>query len=149
MTINEVMKILAKAREEGLSANLREANLSEANLCEANLCDADLSGADLRWANLSKADLRWAKYSILAAIRVRWRNPSDGMIIEMMRWDAISCGEQAMQRWVDGGPCPFERSERELHFTERRSLWSPRKPLLNHVELWRALCREHGIKQDR
>ena len=68
MTRDEVLKIIADAREKNERPDLREANLSLADLSLANLSKADLSGADLReanlrWADLSGADLREANLS--------------------------------------------------------------------------------------
>lgn len=48
MSREEVEKIVAKARAENKTPNLRFANLQGANLQGANLQGADLQGADLR-----------------------------------------------------------------------------------------------------
>ena len=55
MTREEVLKIIADAREKG-----EHANLTEANMTRANLTEADLPKANLTEANLYRADLRWA-----------------------------------------------------------------------------------------
>lgn len=80
MTRDEVLAIVAAAREKNervdlcgadlrkanlrgtdlCEANLRKADLREANLRKANLCEADLCRADLRDADMSEADLRGA-----------------------------------------------------------------------------------------
>ncbi|QVI99792.1 pentapeptide repeat-containing protein [Corynebacterium diphtheriae] len=63
ITRAEVEKIVAKARAENKTPNLRGANLRAVDLCGADLQAADLRGADLwdadlRGANLRGADLR-------------------------------------------------------------------------------------------
>jgi len=65
MTRDEVLAIIAEARQKCERADLRKAELRGANLygadlCEANLREANLCGADLRKANLRGADLREA-----------------------------------------------------------------------------------------
>ena len=132
-------------------ANLSGANLSGANLRSANLYGADLYGADLFGANLSGANLRsanlsGAEYSILSALRSAWDEVTSPLCLEMMRWDALSCGTEKMTAWAKGGSCPFNKQEREFHFKEHRTLWKPGKPKMNHRQLWEALCKEKGIK---
>ena len=68
MNINELKKILEKAKKDGVRADLSSANLSSADLSSANLSSADLrfanlSYADLSYANLSSADLSSADLS--------------------------------------------------------------------------------------
>ncbi len=60
MTRAEVEKIVAKARAENKTPNLRDADLQGADLRFADLWDADLQGADLRFADLWDADLQGA-----------------------------------------------------------------------------------------
>ena len=128
------------------SANLRSANLSGANLRSADLSGADLYGANLYGANLSGANLSGAEYSILSALRSAWDEVTSPLCLEMMRWDALSCGTEKMTAWAKGGSCPFNKQEREFHFKEHRTLWKPGKPKMNHRQLWEALCKEKGIK---
>jgi hypothetical protein len=133
------------------SADLFGADLSGADLSSANLSGANLSGANLRDANLSDADLSdadlsGAKYSIFVMLRARWSDVSDVLTLEMMRWDAISCGADKMEIWVKDGSCPFANSEREFYFQEKKTLWRPGKPKMNHRQLFEALCKENGIK---
>lgn len=61
MTREEVEKIVAKARAENKTPNLRFASLRFANLQGANLQGANLQGADLRDADFQGADLRGCK----------------------------------------------------------------------------------------
>ncbi|CAB0903740.1 pentapeptide repeat-containing protein [Corynebacterium diphtheriae] len=61
MTREEVEKIVAKARAENKTPNLRGANLRFAGLQGANLWDANLWGASLRFPSLWGADLRGCK----------------------------------------------------------------------------------------
>ena len=63
MDIEEVKKILEKAKKNGVRANLSSANLRSANLSSADLSSADLSYADLSYADLSSANLRSADLS--------------------------------------------------------------------------------------
>jgi hypothetical protein len=135
------------------SANLSDANLSDANLSDANLSCANLIGADLRGVNFRRADLRGAnlrgaKYSLLSALRSLWDEVSSPLILEMIRWDALTCGVEEMSKWAKGGSCPFDKMEREFFFKEDRKLWKPGKPKMNHRQLWEALCKETGIKID-
>ncbi len=60
MTMNELNAILANARMNGKTANLRGANLRGANLQGADLWDANLQGANLRGADLQGANLQGA-----------------------------------------------------------------------------------------
>ncbi|CAB0494257.1 pentapeptide repeat-containing protein [Corynebacterium diphtheriae] len=60
MTREEVEKIVAEARAENKTPNLRAADLRDANLRDVDLCGADLRGANLRGANLRDANLRGA-----------------------------------------------------------------------------------------
>jgi hypothetical protein len=117
-----------------------------ADLSSADLRSADLLYADLLYANLSSANLRSAQYSILNVMRSNWGTLSDSLCLEMMRWDAISCGDEAMQVWVESGDCPFINSEREFYFSENKKLWVSGKPQMNHKELFVALCKEKNIK---
>jgi hypothetical protein len=127
-------------------ADLRSADLRYADLSYSDLSYADLRYADLRSADLHSADLRKANYSILNVMRSRWGTVSDSLCLEMMRWDAVSCGDEAMQVWVESGTCPFIRSGREFHYSENKKLWVPGKPQMNHKELFIALCKEKNIK---
>jgi hypothetical protein len=120
--------------------------LREANLRGADLCGANLRGANLREANLCGADLREATYSIFVLLRSCWNSVSDGLCLEMMRWDAISCGMKKMDAWKNTGECPFSGSEREFYFQERKELWVPGAPVMNHLQLFKALCKEKEIK---
>ena len=61
MNIEEVKKILEKAKKDGVIADLRSADLSSANLRFANLSSANLRFADLSSANLSFANLSQSK----------------------------------------------------------------------------------------
>jgi hypothetical protein len=97
-------------------------------------------------ANLEGADLQRAKYSILSILRSHWYNISDLLTLELMRWDAISCGEDKMTSWVNGGSCPFDKLERDFYFREKKELWKPGKPEMNHRQLFEALCKEKDIK---
>ena len=122
------------------------ANLSGANLSDADLISANLGGANLSGANLSGANLGGAKYAIFVILRCAWYTCTDVLTLEMMRWDAISCGTAAMNEWVKTGRCPFMTSEREFYFHENKKLWRPGKPKMNHRQLFEALCKEKEIK---
>ena len=63
MDIEEVKKILEKAKKNGVRANLSSANLRYADLSSADLSSADLSYSDLSYADLSSANLRSADLS--------------------------------------------------------------------------------------
>ena len=128
------------------SADLSSANLSSANLSSADLSSADLSSANLSYADLSSADLQKSKFSILNALRSNWGDVSEKLCLEMMRWDAISCGDESIRKWIETGECPFKNSEREFYFKENKKLWIPGTPKMNHRELWEALCAEKNIK---
>jgi len=130
-------------------ANLRGANLRRADLCGANLCDADLYGADLRDADLRDANLCGARYLLLDILSANWGKLPDSLTLELMRWDALACGEEAMTAWSEGGACPFSDQPREFFFVEKARLWQPGPPTMNYVELFVALCEAVGIKQDR
>ena len=127
-------------------ADLQGANLQGANLRGANLQGAYLQGANLQGADLWGADLQGAKYSILSALRAYWDHLSDNLTLELMRWDAIACGETAMTNWANGGNYPFTDSEREFYFHEKKELWKPGNPTMTYKELFVALCKEHNIK---
>ena len=116
------------------------------SLIFANLRSANLSGANLGGANLRSANLISAKYAIFVILRCAWYTCTDILTLEMMRWDAISCGTAAMNEWVKTGKCPFMTSEREFYFQENKKLWRPGKPKMNHRQLFEALCKEKEIK---
>ncbi|CAB0571669.1 pentapeptide repeat-containing protein [Corynebacterium diphtheriae] len=61
MTRAEVEKIVAEARAENKTPNLRGANLRFVDLCGADLQAADFQAADFQGANLRGADLRGCK----------------------------------------------------------------------------------------
>ena len=75
-----------------------------------------------------------------------WCTCTDVLTLEMMRWDAISCGTAAMNEWVKTGKCPFMTAEREFYFQENKKLWRSGKPKMNHRQLFEALCKEKKIK---
>ena len=129
-------------------ADLGEANLRRADLRYADLRGADLEGANLEGANFGEADLRYARYSILAALRLQWNDLSSSITLELMRWGALSCGTEKMTAWAKGGKSPFDKLERDFYFQEKKELWKPGKPKMNHVQLWRALCKECKVKID-
>jgi len=149
-------------------ADLRGANLCGANLRGANLCGANLRGADLRGANLygadlygadlRRADLRGADlrgqdlsktyYQVSHVLHsCDWGILPDNLTLELMRRDAVICGNEPMQKWADGGGCPFSNYiERDFYFSENRALWSPGPPTMNDMELFKALCEAKEIK---
>ena len=129
-------------------ANLTGANLSGASFYFADLTGANLSGANLTGAKLTGADLREANYSILIMHRIDWGELSDELTLELMRHNAEICGNKAMTDWVKGGQCPFSTGniQRLFYFNEKKELWKPGKPRLHNMELWKALCKEKGIK---
>jgi len=130
-------------------ANLRGANLYGANLYVADLCGANLCEANLRRADLCNANLRGAQYSILSVLSANWGKLPDALTLELMRWDALACGDEAMGVWSGGGACPFSNQPREFFFAEKADLWQPGPPTLNYVELFVALCEAAGVQQNR
>ena len=126
-------------------ANLYKANLSGANLSSADLLNANLTRVNFTEANLSGANLKKANYSIINILRANWNNISDKLTLELMRWDAISCGAEAMNKWAKGGKCPFSDIERDFYFSEQHRLWRPGKPKMNHKQLFQALAKESEI----
>ena len=135
-----------KILKEVDGADLCGADLDGADLYGANLHSANLCGANLCGANLYGADLRSAKYSLLAALRSCWNVYTDSLILELMRWDALSCGVEKMTAWAKGGSCPFDKLARDFNFHESRKLWKPGKPEMNHRQLFEALCAETKVK---
>ena len=129
-------------------ADLSRANLSRANLSGANLSRANLYGADLTGADLLKQDLTNTYYQVGHVIHsYNWGTLPDNLTLELMRRDALICGDEAMQKWADGGKCPFSgHIIRDFWFSENRALWSPGAPTMNDMELFVALCREKDIK---
>jgi hypothetical protein len=134
-------------------ADLRGADLRGASLYGADLSGAILSGASLRGANLSRADLTkqdltTTYYQVGYFLHsYDWGILPDNLTLELMRRDALICGNDAMQKWADGGDCPFSGYiERDFWFEENRTLWSPGPPMMNDMELFRALCAVKEIK---
>jgi hypothetical protein len=125
-------------------ANLSGANLYEANLSGANLYGANLSGANLYEANLSGLLKRNSVHSLLTVIN--WGQLPDDLTLEMMRHDAESCGQEAMQAWVDSGLCPFHDSVRDYQFQENKALWVKGSPQYRGMELLKKLCEAKGYK---
>ena len=72
MTRDEVLAIVAEAREGGVVANLSHADLGGVDLSGADLGGVDLSHADLRVADLRGSDLRFAdlRYANLGFARL-------------------------------------------------------------------------------
>jgi len=68
------------------------------------------------------------------------------LTLELMRWDAVSCGAEKMQIWADTGIYPFDKLQRDLFFTEKRNLWIPGNPNMNHRQLWEMIANENNIK---
>ena len=64
----------------------------------------------------------------------------------MMRHDAESCGQEAMQAWVDSGLCPFHDSVRDYQFQENKALWVKGSPQYRGMELLKKLCEAKGYK---
>ena len=137
------------------NADLYNANLYNANLRNANLCNADLRNADLRNANLRNADLCNAKnltgikFQISNLLHnINWGNLSDKLTLELMKRDAIICGEEKMTAWaINGGECPFgDNIVRDFWFVENKELWKPGNPKMNDMQLFKALCKEKGMK---
>jgi len=93
----------------------------------ANLRSANLSGADLRSANLSGADLRSADLpSPTTILLANWGTLSDSLTADLMEYDSSNHPERAaFDRWVEGGPCPYEgiRVQRAARFTENKKVW--------------------------
>jgi hypothetical protein len=136
-----------------IEADLREADLIGANLIDASLRGADLSGADLRGADLSGADLRGADlsgahYGLLDVLRMSMGRLSDALTLELMRQDALVCGEKAMNTWVRGGACPFDGTNqiRPFRFREHKEVWVPGPPEMNIAQIWAAVAKELNIK---
>jgi hypothetical protein len=135
-------------------SNLRWSNLSESDLSWSDLSGSNLSGSNLTESNLSRSNLSrsnlsGAIYSLIAVLRANWYALPDDLTLELMRWDAIACGADAMTAWAKGGRSPFTNKEREFYFKEKRELWRPGKPKMNMLELWRALAEEKKIKHSR
>ena len=132
-------------------ANLSWANLSEANLSRANLSRAYLSRANLFRADLSRAYLETAKYSIFQILLADWRELSDELTLECMRWDSTVCvnPERDMSLWVTDNVCPCAGENgtlRLINFNEKKSLWEPGKPTMSLRELWIAIAKEKDVK---
>jgi len=134
------------------NANLSKANLFKANLFKADLSNADLSNADLSYANLfnanlSKANLFKAIYQISQLLHnIQWGILSKDLTLESMRRDAIICGEEKMQDWINNNICPFnDNIKRDFYFNENKDIYISGKPQLNDLELFKALCKEKNI----
>ena len=137
----------ADLREANLvGANLGRANLREANLGRADLMEADLRGADLVGANLRGTDLRGADYGVLDLLRSYWGGLSEALTLELMRHDAELCGDDAMEKWVKTGACPFRCSGRGFFFLEDKRWWAPGPPKLRGKTLLEALAAECHIR---
>ncbi|MHA2333206.1 MAG: pentapeptide repeat-containing protein [Candidatus Hodarchaeales archaeon] len=143
-------------KAELMQANLQEANFTHAHFFRANLCGANLYDANFTKANLYEADLTAANfmranftdanltYTDLPApsmvLLANWVYLSAETRIALMRLDASAHpeGEEAFNRWADGGDCPYEdcRTHRVVNFMEDKNLWSPGPP----PTLWEAMC---------
>ena len=118
------------------NANLFNANLGEADLENCILKNADLSYANLfntnlRCANLENADLRYAnlknaKYSYISILKMFIDTKNPDLILELMLWDAESCGVEKMDLWVETNRCPFSDSQRDFYFPENKEIWKNR-----------------------
>jgi len=133
--------------------DLSDADLYGANLSRADLSGADLSGVDLSSADLSGANLQKRNYSVINILRSFWLLTPDAkhLTLELMAHDAESCGIEAMDKWAQGGDCPFINSERDYYFQEDRQLWlsaSPadKIPKLRGRKLLEALAEATAVK---
>lgn len=131
----EIKKINGKLIYSGDHKNLKNA----VEYCVKN--EISLNGA-----YLDGAFLDGALYSILSILKINFNSLSNLLTLELMRWDCISCGEEKMDIWKNGGACPFNNSVREFYFKEKRELWISGKPTMNYKELFIALCKEKKIK---
>jgi hypothetical protein len=132
-------------------ANLENADLRYANLENADLRYANLENADLRYANLESADLKYAslentslenanlentslenanlfkaKYSYISILKIFINTKNPDLILELMLWDAESCGLEKMNSWVETNICPFSDSQRDFYFPESKEIWKNR-----------------------
>jgi hypothetical protein len=84
---------------------------------------------------------------MLNVLRATWHSLSNELTLELMRWDALECGDKKMNEWAKGGPCPFASMERPFLFDENKALWSegPRT-FTDHKQLFLALCAHSNIK---
>jgi len=144
------VRIVKGANLEGANlegAYLEGTNLRHANLKGANLEGAYLDGANLRYANLEGANLEGAQYSLIQMFQLNWENLSDELTLELMRHDAESCGEEAMNNWAKTDECPFQGNlKRDFYFQEKKELWQPSVPKLRGMQLFKALCEEKNIQ---
>ena len=131
-------------------ANLTGANLTGANLTGAYLTGANLTGANFTKANFTRTNLTGARLSISSILHsIQWGTLSNELTLELMRRDALICGEEKMIEWSSGGTCPFsENILRDFYFTEERKLYKPGLPRLNDLELFKTLCKESDIIHD-
>jgi hypothetical protein len=127
------------------------------------LSGADLRGADLRWtdltgatlsvtnlcrANLREASLTWARYNLHSVLQVEMGILPDDLTLELMRWDATVCGEEAMTSWAyHDMECPFSGTniERLFIFREQAALWKPGPPEMNIMQLWEDVAEKLNI----
>ena len=148
------------SRSDLIGANLSGANLIGADLSRATLSRANLSGAYLSRANLSGAylsgvDLIGAHYSYRNIMGMWCKALSDELILELMLWDAESCGIETLNVWAAGEvdtDCPFNNSERDFYFKESRKVWNGRstdeKKYKTLKTLFEAIAKEMNIKVD-
>ena len=130
-------------------ANLSGANLSRANLAGADLAGANLSRANLAGANLAGANLAGATYNPFAfVVQINMGIVSDKLTLELMRQDALICGEDKMTEWAKGGDCPFSgiNQMRAFIFQEKRELWKKGRPQMNLMQIFEMYCKEAEIK---
>lgn len=113
----------------------------------AAMKELSLRGADLRGAYLYDADLRGAMYCVSMLLMVNWGELPNNLVLELMRHDAESCGNKAMNQWAKGGECPFsDKLQRDFIFRENKDLWKPGKPKLRGARLLAALAEAKKIK---
>ena len=128
-------------------ANLEDANLKYVHLEYANLRDANLKYANLRSAHLEDASLKDAQYALISMFQINWGNLSDELTLELMRHDAESCGEEAMNNWAKTDKYPFPNNlEKDFYFQEKKELWQAGVPKLRGMQLFKALCEEKNIQ---
>ena len=131
-------------------ANFTEADLTRADLTGANFTEADLTRANFTKANFTRTNLTGARLSISSILHsIQWGTLSNELTLELMRRDALICGEEKMIEWSSGGTCPFSKNIlRDFYFTEERKLYKPGLPRLNDLELFKTLCKESDIIHD-
>jgi hypothetical protein len=149
------MENVVLCRSKCRGCNFTKAKLTYANMVYMDVAGAIFNEANLSYANVTGSNLYASRTSLITflyslsvsdLLRLDWGDLPKELALELMRHNAESCGEVAMNKWVEGGVYPFLQICRDYLFSESRELWEPGPPKLRGMKLLQTLWEAKGGK---